>query len=334
MRAIDAHAHVIVPELLRDAQPSEEWRPVIDRSDGRQIVELGGHRIVSAVQEFVELDGILAVADRAAIDHVLLCPWVPLLFTDVAAEEAAHRCRLQNEGLARLRSQRPGRVSVLGAIPLQAPELAARELEAVMGSRSFAGVEVTASVAGSYLGDARFEPFWAAAERTGALVFVHPTTRGFDAPVFEQHYLWNLVGNPMETTITAAHMILSGTLERHPGLRVLLAHGGGAIVALRGRLRHGQGAVAAVGWSGGERADAAVGRFLFDAVTHDPGQLRALVDAGGARHRLLGFYYPFFPGDPDPVGTVRAAGLDEQSQRAVLSANAERVLGLAPVSSR
>jgi aminocarboxymuconate-semialdehyde decarboxylase len=334
MRAIDAHAHVIVPEMLRDAAPGEEWRPVMDRADGRQIIELGGRRIASAVHEFVELEGILAVADRASIDHLVLCPWVPLLFTGVAPEEAAHRCRLQNEGLARLRSQCSRRISVLGAIPLQAPELAARELEAVMGSGSFAGVEVTASVGGHYLGDARFEPFWAAAERTGALVFVHPTTRGFDAPVLEQHYLWNLVGNPMETTITAAHMILSGTLERHPGLRVMLAHGGGAIVALRGRLRHGQDSVAAVGWSGGERADASVRRFLFDAVTHDPGQLRALVDAVGADRVLLGSDYPFDMADPDPVGTVRAAGLDEQSQRAVLSANAERVLGLAPVAAQ
>ena len=92
-----------------------------------------------------------------------------------------------------------------------------------------------------YLGDERFEPFWAAAEETGALVFIHPTTRGFDAPVFGDYYLWNTVGNPLETTITAAHMVMAGVLERHPGLRVVLAHGGGALPALRGRLRHAHG---------------------------------------------------------------------------------------------
>ena len=134
----------------------------------------------------------------------------------------------------------------------------------------FAGVEIAASVNGTYLGDARFAPFWAAAEATGALVFVHPTTRGFNDAVFEDFYLSNLVGNPMETTIAAAHVVLAGVLERHPRLRVLLAHGGGAIAALRGRLRHG--------WSFQPQARSclrespvdSLRRFYFDSVTHDP----------------------------------------------------------------
>ena len=84
-----------------------------------------------------------------------------------------------------------------------------------------------------FLGDDAFEPFWAAAEETSALVFIHPTTRGFDAPVFQEHYLWNAVGNPLETTVSAAHLVMTGTMERHPRLKVLLAHGGGAILALR-----------------------------------------------------------------------------------------------------
>ena len=67
-------------------------------------------------------------------------------------------------------------------------------------------------------------------------MFVHPSTRGFAGP--DEHYLWNTVGNPVETTVTAAHMVMSGVMERHPDLKVLLAHGGGAVLALRGRLRH------------------------------------------------------------------------------------------------
>lgn len=315
MTAIDVHAHVIVPELLRDAAPDEAWRPSVR---GR-VVELDGRSIRSAVREFVSLDGILAAADRVGIDRLVLCPWVPLLFAGVDSCEGLRRCRLQNEGLARLRSER---VNVLGAVPLQEPSLAVRELEALMSSGSFAGVEVTASVGGTYLGDARFEPFWEAAERTGALVFVHPTTRGFEAPVFTEHYLWNLVGNPFETTIAAAHMVLSGTMERHPGLRVMLAHAGGAIVALRGRLRHWGEVVGALP----EPADVSISRFLFDSVTHDPALLRALVEVVGADRVLLGSDYPFDMGDPDPVATVRAAELSEEAQAAILYGNAERLL--------
>jgi aminocarboxymuconate-semialdehyde decarboxylase len=326
MKAIDVHAHVIVAEVLRDAAPAEGWRPVLRRVDGRRVIEFDGLRITSMVHEFVDVDLVLATQERAGIGHTVLSPWVPLLFYDVDPDEGLRRCRLQNQGLARMRGQRPDRVSVLGSVPLQDPELAAAELEELMASGAFAGVEITASVRGTYLGDEGFAPFWAAAERTGALVFVHPTTRGFGQPVFRDYYLHNLVGNPMETTVTAAHMVLAGVMERHPNLKVLLAHGGGAIVALRGRLRHGHEAIAAAGRALSEPADVSIRRFLFDTLTHDPVLLRELVQAVGAERVLLGSDYPFDMADRHPVETVRRAGLEEADEAALLYGNAERLL--------
>ena len=329
MSAVDVHAHVIVPELLRDAAPEESWRPALRRADGRRVVEFGGRKISSMINECVELDRILAAQERAGIDHVVLSPWVPLLFYDVEPQEALHRCRIQNDGLERMRRDRPYRVSVLGSVPLQDPPLAASELEALMASGAFAGVEITASVGGTYLGDPQFQPFWEAAERTGALVFIHPTTSGFIAGAFGDYYLHNLVGNPMETTLTAAHMVLSGVMERRPRLKVLLAHGGGAILALRGRLRHGHEAIGAAGAALTESPEAAIRRFMFDTVTHDPAVLRDLVRYVGAEQVLLGSDYPFDMADPHPVETVRRAALEEGDEAAVLSGNAERLLAIA-----
>ncbi|MGH2877789.1 MAG: amidohydrolase family protein [Solirubrobacteraceae bacterium] len=326
MTAVDVHAHVIVPELLRDAAPAEIWRPAVTGRGGDQRVELGGRTIASAVDEFVDVDAILASLSRRQVDRVVLSPWVPLLFYDVEPEEGLERCRLQNAGLARLHRRRPARVRVFGGVPLQDPELAAAELTRVMAQDGFAGVEVTASVNGVYLGDPRFEPFWAAAEECDALVFVHPTTRGLSLPALEEHYLWNLVGNPVETTIAAAHLILSGTMARHPELRVLLAHGGGAIVSLGGRIRHGQRRVAAAGPEPEVPADEIIRRFLFDTVTHDPWLLRKLVDAVGPDRVLLGSDHPFDMADPRPVRTVRAAGLGADAEHAVLAGNAAREL--------
>jgi aminocarboxymuconate-semialdehyde decarboxylase len=329
MTAVDLHAHVIVPELLREVAPDERWRPDVRPGD-RPVVEFGGHQISSVVHEFVDITRILEAQERAGVDQVVLSPWVGLMFYDTDPDEGLRRCRLQNEGLARLRAERADRVRVLGAVPLQDPAMAAEELEELMASGAFAGVEIATSVAGTYLGDSRFERFWAAAERTDALVFVHPTTRGFADPVFGEHYLHNVVGNPMETTLTAAHMVLGGVMERHEGLKVLLAHGGGALVTLRGRLRRGQEAVAAAGGALREPADTSIRRFLFDSVTHDPSLLRWLVDAVGADRVVLGSDYPFDMADPHPVETVRAAGLDGDQEAAVLFGNAERLLG-APV---
>jgi aminocarboxymuconate-semialdehyde decarboxylase len=117
---------------------------------------------------------------------------------------------------------------------------------------------------------------------------------------------------------------MSGVLERHPGLRLLLAHGGGAILALRGRLRHASKRVEA---AGGVDVDASLKRFYYDTITHDPALLRALVDYVGAGRVLAGSDQPFDMADPDPVETVRAAGLDPAAEAAVLGGNAEVLLG-------
>jgi aminocarboxymuconate-semialdehyde decarboxylase len=253
----------------------------------------------SIVGEFRDPAGILDAADRAGIDRVVLSPWVLLLDGDAAA---------LNDAMLALRGDR---ISALGAVPLHDPQAAAAMV------RGLPGVEIPASVDGDYLGHDRFEPFWAAAEESGAVVFIHPTTRAFDLP---EYHLWNTVGNPFETTITAAHMVMSGVLERHPDLRVVLAHGGGALPALRGRLRHAHAAVAAAQARLTEPPEASIRRFYFDTVTHDPQVLRDLVEFVGADHVLLGTDHPFDMADPDPVATVRRAGLDPHALGATAEA--------------
>jgi aminocarboxymuconate-semialdehyde decarboxylase len=319
---IDVHAHVIVPEVTR-----EPWGPRVRWEDGTQVVELGGREIRSAVRDFVDVDAILAAQEAAGIDHVVLCPWVNLLGYEAAADEGLERCRIQNEGLCALRAAHRERVSVLGTVPLQDPGAAAAELEALMDS-GFAGVEIAASVNGLPLGDDRFAPFWAAAEATRALVFIHPTTRGFTGGAFDDYYLWNLVGNPTETTVAAAHLVLAGVLERHPGLQVLLAHGGAALPALRGRIRHGWSAVAPARAKLREDPEASLRRLYYDTVVFDPDVLRELVAFAGADHVLLGSDYPFDMADARPADTVAAAGLRPADEAAVLGGNAARLLGL------
>jgi aminocarboxymuconate-semialdehyde decarboxylase len=321
--SFDAHAHVIVPEITGE----EAWRPKVWRDDaGDQVVELGGKQIRAAVREFVDIDRILEAQDEAGVDRVLLCPWVPLLYYDADPEEGLARARIQNEALSGLVRSHPDRVAALGAAPLQDPDLAARELEALMEDGVLRGVEVAAGVRGVFLGDDRFEPFWDAADATGALVFVHPTTRGFDSPAFQDYYLWNTVANPLETAATAAHMVVAGVMERHPGLRVLLAHGGGALMAVRGRLRHAHGFQPHARARLRESPDDSIRRFYFDTLTHDDALLRALIEYVGHEHVLLGSDYPFDMGDARHVETVRALDLDPDVERAILGGNAERLL--------
>jgi aminocarboxymuconate-semialdehyde decarboxylase len=292
------------------------------------VVELHGRRIRSARHEFVDVETILAVEIRAGIDRVLLCPWVALLYADVEPQACLERCRIQNQALERIVGSYPDRVSALGAVPLQDPGLAARELSELRARGVLAGVEITASVGGVYPGDQRFERFWQVAEDTGAVVLIHPTTRGFGPDAFSEYYLWNTVGNPLETTIAAAHMTMAGVMERHPRLRVVLAHGGGALLALRGRLRHAHGFQPEAGSRLTGSPLASIRRFHFDTVTHDRELLRSLIEWVGTGRVLLGSDHPFDMADPDPVGSVRSLALAEDEENAVLGDNAARLLGL------
>lgn len=329
-RTIDVHAHVIVPDLLADAASGEDWRPRVWRDGTQQVVAAGGREIRSGVREWVDLDRIVADQDAAGTDRIVLSPLVLLLGHDVDPEEGARRCRMQNAGLRRLVESRPDRVSALGSVPLQDPGLAAQELRSIMADGVLSGVEIAASVGGTYLGDDSFEPFWTAAEETGALIFIHPTTRGFPGAVFQEHYLWNAVGNPLETTVTAAHMVLTGTMERHPGARIVLAHGGGAILALRGRLRHAHSFQPQARSRLRESPEDSLRRFFYDSVVHDAGILRSLVETVGADRVVLGSDHPFDMGDLRPADTVRAAGLRPADEQAVLGGNAAALLGLEP----
>jgi aminocarboxymuconate-semialdehyde decarboxylase len=326
MPIVDSHAHIIVPEILREAAPAEAWRPRVYREDGQQFVEFGGRQIKSAIREFVDIEAILAEQDAAGIQNILLCPWVSLLRYDASTDEGLRVCRLYNDALARLAADHPARVSALGMVPLQDPELAARELESVMNVPGLYGVEIAASVNGVYLGDDRFNPFWAAAESLGALLFIHPTTRGFDEPVFNDYYLWNTVGNPFETTITAAHMIMSGVMERCPNLKLLLAHGGGAIMSLLGRLRHAHTFQPQARARLKESPADSLRRLYFDTVTHDANLLRGLVEYVGADHVLLGSDYPFDMGVERPAEVVRSLNLAVEDEAKILGGNAGRLL--------
>jgi len=298
---VDAHAHVIVPGVGAEVR----W------DESGQIVELGGRAIRSAVREFVDLGRILEEQDRAGVDLVVLCPWVNLVGKETAR---------QNEALAAMVGER---VAALGTVDLGRPE----ELVALVQDGRLAGVEVAASVDGDYLGHDRFRDFWAAAEETGALVFVHPTTRGFSIGALDDYYLWNAAGNPLETTVTAAHLVMAGVLEAHPRLKILLSHGGGAILALRGRLRHAHSFQPDARARLAESPLESIRRFHFDTVTHDATLLRALVEFAGADRVLLGSDYPFDMGLERPAEPVRELGLDPEDEAAILGVNALRLLG-------
>ena len=304
----------------------ENWRPAVRRDNGRYRLAFRGRDISSVVGEFTDVEEMLGAAAATGVDHLLLSPWISLVPTEAEPAEALEVCEVHNTALAAVTVAHPGLVSAVGAVVLQDPPLAARQVAELMAS-GLAGVEIPASVAGRYLGDDFFLPFWAAAEDSGSLVFIHPTTRGFGVPALDGYYLWNSVGNPMETAIAAAHMAMAGVLDRHPRLRVLLAHGGGALPVVRGRLRRAFAVRPEARARITSGPDTALRRFYYDTVTHDHDLLADLARYAGPGQLLLGSDRPFDMGTDHPVDEVRALRLGA-GEELVLGGNAARLLGI------
>jgi aminocarboxymuconate-semialdehyde decarboxylase len=248
-----------------------------------------------------------------------------LLRHDLPATDAIDYCRLMNDGLAAAAAGSAGRIHVLAAVPLQDPAAAAREVARAVEELGCLGAVIATNVAGRVeLDDPSLSPFWAVAEALGALVFIHPHDVAGVSRMRDYH-LRNLVGNPLETTLGASRLIFGGVLDRHPGLRVLLAHGGGSLPWLTGRLDRGF-QVRTECRTTSQTPSRWAARFLYDTVLFDPRAVRMLVDAVGAHRVVLGSDFPFDMGDPDAVSTVERALDDPEARREVLSGNADRIL--------
>lgn len=321
---IDTHAHIIVPEILREATPAEEWRPRVVWENNRQFIEYGPKRIGAATREFVQIEKILGEMTKSGVDAVLLCPWVSLVRYEATPQESLAACQIQNDALAGLVKKYPKRIAALGMIPLQDVPLAIKELERLMKS-GLSGVEIGTHVNGAYPGDARFRPFWEACDSLGAFVFIHPVEGGGRAEL-RDYYMWNVIGNPLETTVAAGHLILSGVMDAYPRLKILLAHGGGTLPYLHGRLDRGFKQRPEINKVISKTPTEYLKQFYFDTITHDPVVLRGLVDFVGADHVLLGSDYPFDMGNENPVELVRSANLGLDSEKKILGDNASQLL--------
>src|SRR2546423_1151383 len=126
----------------------------------------------------------------------------------------------------------------------------------------------------------------------------------------------------------AALLVCGGVLERHPKLRVVLYHAGGAFPSLVGRLDKGYELFADLRGSIPRKPSSYVGSFWLDTLAFDETVLRQLIERFTAERFVIGTDYPLPMGPADPVGGVRALGLDADAEAAILGGNARELLRL------
>jgi aminocarboxymuconate-semialdehyde decarboxylase len=328
-RTIDCHTHILGEEAMRRlAKESAKVAPVMDkRGDPACRLMIDGAVAQDPFpHEMWDTEKRLRDMDANGVDVQVLAPTVFTFFYQHEPALGLACAALQNEEIAAEIKRHPGRFLGIGGVPLQAPELAARELERAMTQLGLRGAMIGSHVRGRNLDDPALEPFWASAEKLGAFIFIHPHG-GAGADRLGSYYLKNLIGLPFETTIAGASLVFGGVLERHPDLKICLSHGGGFLPYQAGRFRHGFDVrpEAQVNLAGSP--EASIARLYYDTILHAKPTLEFLVASVGADHVLLGSDYPFDMGNLDCVARVEALAIPDADRDLILGGYADRLLG-------
>lgn len=334
---IDLHTHVL----------PRQWPDLVDRYGQPGFVRIEHHapcraRLWIGDAVFREITDQcwdparrLSDCDRCGVDVQVLST-VPVMFSYWARpEHGLDLSRMLNDHVAEVVRAQPRRFVGLATLPMQAPDLACRELERCVDELRLAGAEIGTHVNDWNLDEAGLRPVFQTAEQLDAAVFVHP----WDMMGREQmprYWLPWLVGMPAETSRAICSMIFGGVFERYPRLRVAFAHGGGSFAGTFGRIERGFHArpdLCAVDNPHGparyvRQPDGAPARFYVDSLTHDPEMLTRLIRLLGAERVALGSDYPFPLGEAEPGRMIESMSeLSVETRARLLGDSAREFLG-------
>lgn len=329
--AIDVHAHFVPPDVLQTLadRGGDFGIDLVETEPGCHCCRFEtGMQIRPFFDAILNVDARLAEMDRQGIDRAVLTLWTDIFGTDLLADKAAAWHRVLNDSLIRLCDAHRTRFAWMASVPMQDATLAAQELERAMGAGA-AGAIVAAHVDNENLGDCPLDEFWAACVAFDAPVFIHPA-QPIAPPRAGKYALNQICAYTYDTTLTVGSMISAGVFDRHPGLELILSHGGGTLPWLIGRFdrMYNAGNRQALGTVADEPPSAYLDRFYYDTILHHGPALRYLRDLVGIEKMLLGTDLPFPPGDPDPLKTLRDARFSDAEIRRIAIENPKALLGL------
>ncbi len=269
----------------------------------------------------------LADFSAMGISLQVISPMPELLSYWLNASAAQLLLRYLNDQIAAMVAQSGGQLMGLGAVPLQDLDLAIAELEYVVKVLGFPGVEIGSNINGRPVGAPEFDPFFEACEALGACVFVHALRPAGMERLIGPPPLQQVLAYPGDVGLAAASVLTSNLIERRPGLRIAFSHGGGTLASLLPRLQQGWTVFPALKESINTSPREQARKLFYDTLVFDAPTLQHLVALFGSTQLMMGTDYPFNFHDHQPVGSIDAAGFDEQTRRLLLEGNARRFLG-------
>ncbi|MEX2431429.1 MAG: amidohydrolase family protein [Dehalococcoidia bacterium] len=327
---IDGHAHVVPQSFLEEVERSARAFGVeVERTpEGHAITFPGLPRLRAAGGRLVDLEARTAWMDDEQVAVQMAGAWLDVAGYALPPDREVEWVRLLNEHLAAQTASAGQRFRALASVPLQNGNAAALELEYAVNKLGVSGAMLPSDPMDIDLAAPEMEPFWEAAASLDVPVLLHGASHS-KWRHFGPAYLGFSLGRTLDTTVLASKLLLGGLLDRHPALRLVLCHGGGALPYLIGRIEDGyqRGTDKTASLQRNGPADY-LADLYYDTVTLNARSARLLLDTAGADHVMLGSDYVWGPMAGDFSKAAQAATGDETEWASVRSGTAQALFGL------
>jgi len=315
---IDFHAHFLVRDVLEQCLPH-----AVATNRGHH--QLPPH-LFALFEKMMTPQGVIDTMDTLQIDMSVVSSATVIEPTYWAEPAIALRLSQQlNDTAAEWMAKLPKRLIGSFVLPLQDMDLAMKELKRSVDDLGLKVANLPAEVRGVYLGDARFRPFWEAAEDLGVVIFMHPD--GAKDPWFFQWGMWNSLGQSLEKAKFMASVIYEGVLEAHPKLKLVIAHGGGYFPHNMGRLDRNVKNAPQSMKNITRKPSEYLKNVYYDTCLYDPTVLSALIRIVTPERLVLGTDWPI--GEADPLGFVdRCPDLNDADKHMIKGGRTAELIGL------
>ena len=322
---IDAHGHLIPPDLLGTIRKEAVRLPslrLIEDPAGLALAFGNAKPSRPVMKGLSDTAGRLAWMDQQGIDRQVVGGWPDWFGNDLPPAEGEAWCRLINAALRAAAKAQP-RFIPLATVPMQDGARAAAVLTAAMAD-GFPGAMISTLPRGigSVLDAPDLDPFWKAADDTGALIHIHPAFDAGESRV-NDYGLANGVGRVSDAMVAMSRLAMSGHITRYRNAKFFAPIGAAGLPFVVGRLKRNHSIT-----PGTADPVEALQQMYTDTIEHDPRVLRFVGEMMGFDRIMLGSDMPFPIGDHEPQKIVAAAGLTPDQVASINGGLAAKVFRL------
>lgn len=322
---VDCHAHLVPPDLMTAIRAERERFPsvrLVEDGGGLAFAFAGAKPTRPVAKPLSDISARIDWMQKQGIDRQVVGGWVDMFGYELPGAEGEAWSRLINQMLLAAAKAEP-RFVPLASVPLGDGARAAGVLRDALKA-GFAGAMIGTLPRGpgSVLDHADLEPFWRAADETGAVIHIHPSFDAGDVRV-NDFGLANGLGRITDAAIAVARLLCSGHVTRYRKAKFFAPMGAAALPFVLGRLMRNFRISPEIG-------DPAEGLSLIytDTIVHDARVLKFVVEMIGTDRLMMGSDMPFPIGDLEPMRIVTEAGLADAAAASVNGGLAAKIFGI------